>query len=105
MNGAWPPEHDCIESRPVESEVTQVPAPDPKLETRKLVDEATPVLLMVKSVVWTPVFDVEAIEKSVVVAEVEAAKMLRRAVGVGDDEPIERPLLNAAASKSEVDEA
>lgn len=64
-----------------------------------------PVLVTVNSVVCAPVFEVDAIEKSVVVALVDAAKMLKSAVGAGVEDPMVRPLRNAAASKSEVDDA
>lgn len=58
-----------------------------------------PVLEMEKRVESTPADVVEDIWKSVVVAVVEAAKMLKSAVGAGVDEPMERPLRKLAASK------
>ena len=58
-----------------------------------------PMLLMEKSVLCAPLLEVEAIAKSVVVAVVEAAKMLKSAVGFGVEEPMERPFLKDAASK------
>ena len=57
-----------------------------------------PVLEILKSVEFTPAAVVEEIAKSVVVAEVEAAKILKSAVGFGVDEPMESPLRKEAAS-------
>ena len=64
-----------------------------------------PVLLMEKSVELTPAEVVEDMAKSVVVAVVEAAKILKSAVGLGVEEPTERPLRKLPASNSEVEEA
>ena len=57
-----------------------------------------PVFDMEKSVEFTPEEVVEEIAKSVVVADVLAAKILKSAVGFGVDEPMESPLRKEAAS-------
>ena len=58
-----------------------------------------PVLLIEKRVVVIAEAVVEDIWKIVVVAEVEAAKMFKRAVGFGVEEPMESPFRKEAASK------